>query len=657
VSDGSAYRRLLAVLLAWSLVPLVFNQVALLPFLGAAAAAALHLWRRPPLRLSETQLNLLGVGILLAVLIAGGYRFGPLRPLGHLVLLLTSVRAVMVHDRRSFLGALSGTVLTWMIAVATSTHVSLFVYLVASGGLIWWAGMRILMLGLPGLPKAAGSTAGDAGLPRWSHAALAGGMSLVLAVPVFLGMPRLPRPWLAFGRGTQAVSGFTDSVQLSRVGEIKESREAAITVTAEDGEEIEPRWTRLRGTAFDLVRTGMWTPRRSDLRRPELREGKVWLDPERRSLRGTTRLEVRLHKPQRYLFLPEGTVALETTTRVVVDPTGGIMVTARRPGPETYSVWVARQARRQLDPPIIRDTFLPHANERIRRIAYDVAGTLDGAEAKARAIQGYLREGFEYSLEGPPKFQNDPVAWFLLEGHRGHCEFFAGSMVVLLRHLEVPARMVGGYSGGQTAPAGDELMVDEGNAHTWVEVWLGPARGWVTFDPTPAAGVPVTQRMSGLHRLVWVWYQVVGVWDRYVLTFGAQEQLQLAYDAVTGAMELIRQTRPRHVLGLAMLVLLPVLVRLGLVAGARWRRQARRPATTELERLRPRLERRGEVVTAATTVRGIGRMAARHWPEAGRAISGLVRLAECELYAPAGMPAGGRDEARRLAAVLRRVRR
>jgi len=103
-----SYRRLLGILFMWALLPFPFLYIIMPPFWLAAAAVGLFmsLWPSVKLRPSGIVLNLIGVAIIVAVVIAGGMRVGPLRPLGHLLLLLTSVRVMMVVDRRSFLRAI-----------------------------------------------------------------------------------------------------------------------------------------------------------------------------------------------------------------------------------------------------------------------------------------------------------------------------------------------------------------------------------------------------------------------------------------------------------------------------------------------------------------------------------------------------------------------
>ncbi len=57
--------------------------------------------------------------------------------------------------------------------------------------------------------------------------------------------------------------------------------------------------------------------------------------------------------------------------------------------------------------------------------------------------------------------------------------------VYMARAVGIPARMVGGYQGGEVNPLTGHLVVRQFDAHAWTEVWL-EGRGWVRFDPTAA---------------------------------------------------------------------------------------------------------------------------------------------------------------------------
>lgn len=67
----------------------------------------------------------------------------------------------------------------------------------------------------------------------------------------------------------------------------------------------------------------------------------------------------------------------------------------------------------------------------------------------------------------------------------GYCEQFAAAMAVLARSIEIPSRVVWGFTPGEVDDNG-VITVRDTNAHAWVELWIEPY-GWFQFDPTPRA--------------------------------------------------------------------------------------------------------------------------------------------------------------------------
>lgn len=650
MSTDTSYRRLAGLLLLTALLPMPFLDVVLAPFWMAAAAAGAWLVARPsrPLQLSVLAQNGLAVVILAVVVAAGGVRLGPLRPLGHLLLLLAALRGLQVADRRSYLRALPLLGLVWVVSLAASTHITVLVYFAASAAVWWWAGMQTQLMSL----TAAG------GLVRPRHAAVAAAAALLLAVPVFVAMPRLRSPWVA-GRGSlHSVTGFSSRVELSGIGSISSSQQLALVLRSVDGRAIDPGWTRLRATAFERVTGASWAPRSPEPGQTPL-TGTVRLGEGTAGGQRLIELEVLLDRPGEYLFLPEGTVEVQAPRPVLIDPAGGLVLQPEGGGPLEYTVRVAAGAGppRVDPPPQGGPRFEPHPE--VLALAARVTRGLESTDERARAVEAYLRSSFSYSMSGMRRIGPDPIAWFLLESRTGHCEYFAGGMVVLLEALGVPARMVGGYSGGSVSPEGDELTVREANAHTWVEVWLGPEGGWQAFDPTPASGVPGISvgRLRDRARFAWQWLQ--SSWDRYVLTFGIAEQMDLL--AALG--ESVVAPLLIHWRGAAVF-LATLAAAAAAVAARRWgsrsrrgaRATARTPAARAMARLGRRLERVGAPLPVAATVRSIGRTAAGRWPEGAGPIAQLVELAEGELY-DAERRSTGAAEARRLWAELRRAMR
>ncbi|MGH3076313.1 MAG: transglutaminaseTgpA domain-containing protein, partial [Gaiellales bacterium] len=103
----------------------------------------------------------------------------------------------------------------------------------------------------------------------------------------------------------------------------------------------------------------------------------------------------------------------------------------------------------------------------------------------ADAIQRYLDStgGFQYAIDVRGVCTGSQIVECFLTSKVGYCEYFATTMVMLLRELGIPSRMVMGYLPGQRQPDGSWL-VSRGAAHAWVEVYF-PTYGWVPFDPTP----------------------------------------------------------------------------------------------------------------------------------------------------------------------------
>lgn len=67
----------------------------------------------------------------------------------------------------------------------------------------------------------------------------------------------------------------------------------------------------------------------------------------------------------------------------------------------------------------------------------------------------------------------------------GVCQDFAQVMIAGLRGLGLPARYVSGYL-RTILPEGQPRLEGADATHAWVEVWCGPAFGWIGLDPTNA---------------------------------------------------------------------------------------------------------------------------------------------------------------------------
>lgn len=127
-----------------------------------------------------------------------------------------------------------------------------------------------------------------------------------------------------------------------------------------------------------------------------------------------------------------------------------------------------------------------HLRQPLRERALKIVnGPSPGAREAALAIQRYLTENGRYD-PGAYHSRRYPILHFLGEGKlAGHCEYFASSLTLLLRSLDIPARYVVGYNASEKNPWGDYLIVRDRDAHAWVEVYVNGV--WEVYDPTPAA--------------------------------------------------------------------------------------------------------------------------------------------------------------------------
>lgn len=168
---------------------------------------------------------------------------------------------------------------------------------------------------------------------------------------------------------------------------------------------------------------------------------------------------------------------------------------------------------------------LPRTDPRIRELAESIVGVETSPGRQAQMLENYLSTHFEYTLELPPTEPADPLAFFLFHRKKGHCEYFASSMAVMLRLLHIPSRVVTGFQSGIYNPISGSQLIRTSDAHSWVEAWLSD-RGWVTFDPTPPD--PHAQKLSAWTRLSFYADAVDVFWQDWVLNYNLDRQLQLA---------------------------------------------------------------------------------------------------------------------------------
>ncbi len=132
---------------------------------------------------------------------------------------------------------------------------------------------------------------------------------------------------------------------------------------------------------------------------------------------------------------------------------------------------------------------LPRVPQRVLGLAREVTADAPTTYDKVRALESWMANNTTYSLDIPRLPEGaDAVDQFLFVDRRGFCEQIGSSLVVMLRSLGIPARLVVGYTPGDRNPFTGLYEVKASDAHSWAEVYF-PGIGWQGFDPT--ASVPL----------------------------------------------------------------------------------------------------------------------------------------------------------------------
>lgn len=158
-------------------------------------------------------------------------------------------------------------------------------------------------------------------------------------------------------------------------------------------------------------------------------------------------------------------------------------------------------------------------------------------DAIVRRALAWIEDEFAYTLSVPPPGRH-AVDEFLFTHKAGYCEQFSASFVVLMRAAGIPARVVGGYAGGERNPIGGYWLLRRSDAHAWAEVWR-PQRGWVRIDPTAAVAPErvfdtLADRAEASGSMLGTLMPALQVgdwlrrgWNDFVLGFDARRQAQI----------------------------------------------------------------------------------------------------------------------------------
>jgi hypothetical protein len=378
---------------------------------------------------------------------------------------------------------------------------------------------------------------------------------LLGAGAIFFVLPRISAGYLsAFAPGSELTTGFSDQVQLGRIGQIQQSSSLVMHIQI-DGDKDGGFALKWRGITLNNFDGRTWSNPHEKYVVPREFDGRFVLpQPDKESkLRAVRPIHYRvLMEPTgtNVFFLAATPHTLQGNYRMVaMDSGGGVFdldlehPVGRYEAASNIGRPRAEDLRATQDsyPPEILLSYLqlPPLDLRMAPLAEQITASEDNNYDKALALESYLRTKFGYTLQLPRTIPHDPLANFLFERKRGHCEYFASSMAVMLRVLGIPSRLVNGFSRGEFNDLTSQYLIRASDAHSWVEAYF-PGYGWVSFDPTPPASGQVH---TGWSRVMLYVDAMASFWREWVVNYDASHQQTLGEGARQSSRKILYEFR------------------------------------------------------------------------------------------------------------------
>jgi hypothetical protein len=376
---------------------------------------------------------------------------------------------------------------------------------------------------------------------------------IILGSILFLFFPRFNAGFLSSaGLQTTFMSGFSNSVELGEIGEIK--KDSTVVMRVKTGSPVRYPMLRWRGMALTTFDGHRWSFN-AGVKEKVYPSGTGWIliNPQV-SMEAPTSVDLRftvLLQPMATdsLFAPANLLAIHPAFvssapgyssylhrgNLWRDSTGSIFNSFRN------FVQIEYQAESLLpivQPNVARAASTDYSDQmraiylqlprsldpRIPELARQITRSENNPYDRAVALEYYLRRNFAYTLNLTGRAGQDPLAHFLFESRAGHCEYFASAMAVMLRTLGIPSREVNGFLPGEFNDVGGDYIVRASDAHSWVEAYF-PGSGWITFDPTP----PAQDSGSGLFSRLGMYLDWIQLnWNEWVINYDFSHQTLLA---------------------------------------------------------------------------------------------------------------------------------
>lgn len=376
-------------------------------------------------------------------------------------------------------------------------------------------------------------------------------LSIVIGtIVLFFVIPRKPSSgYLSeFASHSDIATGFSEEVKLGEIGRIQQSDQVVMHVKFAPGTRV-PRDLRWRGIALTTFDGKRWSGPKEDSSN-EFNSGTFPLGANSGSSRlfaggGTNvayKVSLEPFGSRVFFVLPQALWINGRYQTVRIDSAGSLFNIDPTRAVSDYTVVSELPPVMPANPsagsddrvnPIVYLQLPGQLDPRVRQLAKKVSADQSTAFLKASTIERYLASNYGYTLQLPTVTASDPIANFLFVRRQGHCEYFASAMVLMLRTLGIPARVINGFRGGEYNDLTGSYIVRARDAHSWVEAHF-PGYGWYTFDPTPAA--PATP--GAWNRFSLYADAVREFWHDSIVNYDSAHQNALGF-------ALVRQTHTR----------------------------------------------------------------------------------------------------------------
>lgn len=375
-------------------------------------------------------------------------------------------------------------------------------------------------------------------------------MTVGLTFAIFFVIPRIGAGLLQKTHGEALrTTGFSDRVDLGTIGSVKQDPQIVMRVELPDQPTIAKDRLYLRGLAYDQYNGRSWSHSGTRRRSLSLVEDGVFLARSVGS-RLSGSLSVPIHQDILLETLDTPVLFAAPLVELVsgdfpavqIDAMGGLHLPLPPSSRTRYSVTSQapqlgtsdRTAMVLAYPDSIRSRYLqvPIESQQIADLAHRVVQQAATPFGQTLAIQQHLLENYRYSLDADTATLSHPLDEFLFVRKTGYCEHYATAMVMMLRTMGIPARLVTGFLATEWNEFGGYFTVRQRDAHAWVEVYF-PQSGWITMDPTPSVSVAIgTSRWESIERFGESFRLQ---WDRLFVRYSGKDQLAVVHGVREGS--------------------------------------------------------------------------------------------------------------------------